>query len=100
MAQVTVHDHQGQVVASFTATDEESIAAQAHDAGAPIPISCGAGACRTCVCEVKKGAEFINREAVGPQCIDVEEGEVLTCIAAIKEDTPPEAEVELWSEHL
>jgi len=71
-----------------------------QDAGAPVPVSCGVGACRTCVCKIKKGAEYINREAVGPQHIDTEEDEVLTCVAGLADNIPDDAEIELEAENL
>lgn len=100
MANINVNDNSGKPVAKFCANKEESIGTQAQDNGAPIPFSCGVGACRTCVGKVKKGQEFINEEAVGPKHIQTEEDEILTCIAGVKTDAPENAEIEIECENL
>jgi len=100
MAKVIVKDPAGNVMAEFTANAEESLGTQAQEAGAPIPFSCGVGACRTCVCKVEKGGEHIDREAVGPMHIMVEDDENLTCISGIKPGTDSEAEIVVVAENL
>ena len=100
MAKVTIKDNAGKTVAQFEANTEESLGTQAQENGAPIPFSCGVGACRTCVGKVKKGKEYLNPEAVGPQHISLEEDEVLTCICGLKENTPDETEIEIECENL
>ena len=100
MAKVTVNDSTGNKVTDFDATTDESIGTQAQDKGAPIPFSCGVGACRACVCKVKKGKEYIDEEAVGPKHIQTEDDEVLTCIAGVKSDAPENAEIEIDVENL
>lgn len=100
MAKVTVKDPAGNVMAEFTANSEESLGTQAQDAGAPIPFSCGVGACRTCVCKVEKGMEHIDREAIGPMHIMVEDDENLTCISSIKPGTDAGAEIVVVAENL
>jgi len=100
MAKVIITDHKGVLAAEIESVSDESIGAQAQDAGAPIPFSCGVGACRTCVCTVKKGKEFLDTQAIGPQHIDVEEDEILSCICGVKEDAPEDAVIELQAENL
>lgn len=100
MAKVTVKDPAGNVMAQFEANAEESLGTQAQEAGAPIPFSCGVGACRTCVCKVEKGLEHIDREAVGPMHIMVEDDENLTCVSGIKPGTDSEAEIVVVAENL
>ena len=100
MAKVVVKDPAGNVVAEFTANADESLGTQAQEAGAPIPFSCGVGACRTCVCKVEKGMEHIDREAVGPMHIMVEDDENLTCISGIKPGTNPDTEIVVMAENL
>lgn len=100
MAKIIVTDDKGVVVADFTANPDEALGTQAQDAGAPIPFSCGAGACRTCCCKVHKGLEHIDREAVGPMHIMVDDDEILTCIAGLKAGTPAHTEIKLESENL
>ncbi len=100
MAKVTVNDNKGNNVAEFDATPDESLGTQAQENGAPIPFSCGVGACRACVCRVKKGKEFIDEEAIGPKHIQTENDEILTCIAGIKKDAPENAEIEIEVENL
>lgn len=100
MAKVIVKDLAGNIMAQFEANSEESLGTQAQEAGAPIPFSCGVGACRTCVCKVEKGGEFIDREAVGPMHITVEDDETLTCISGIKPGTDRAAEIVVMVENL
>lgn len=100
MTKVTVKNPAGDTVADFTANAEESIGTQAQDEGAPIPFSCGVGACRTCVCKVEKGLEHIDREAVGPMHIVVDDDEMLACIAGLKTDIPEDAEIVMVPENL
>lgn len=100
MAKVTVKDSSGNIVAQFEANSDESLGTQAQEAGAPVPFSCGVGACRTCVCQVEKGLEHIDREAVGPMHIMVEDNETLSCIGGIKVDAAEDAEVVMVVENL
>jgi len=87
-------------MAEFTANTEESLGTQAQEAGAPIPFSCGVGACRTCVCKVEKGLKHIDSEAVGPMHIMVEDDENLTCVSGIKPGTPADTEIVVVAENL
>lgn len=100
MPKITVKNSQGAIVAEFQGNSEEALSTQIQDAGAPIPMSCGAGACRTCCCKVTKGMEHLEKEAVGPMHIMVDDDEILSCIASLKLDAPEEAEIEVSSENL
>ena len=100
MAKVTIKDSSGNTAASFQSNEDESVGVQAQDNGAPIPFSCGVGACRTCVGKVTKGQEHLDEEAVGPKHIMTEEDEVLTCICAIKPGCSEDAEVVIEAENL
>ena len=100
MAKITIKDSSGKDIAKFDSNTDESLGTQAQEHGAPIPFSCGVGACRTCVCRVKKGKEFIDEEAVGPKHITTEEDEILSCIAGVKENAPKNAEIEMEPENL
>ena len=100
MAKIIIKDENGVIVASFDDNQEESIGIQAQDEGAPIPFSCGSGACRTCVGKVCKGKEHINEEFIGQKYIMTEDDEILTCISGIKEDAPADAEIEIECEQI
>ncbi|MCF7917811.1 (2Fe-2S)-binding protein [Candidatus Gracilibacteria bacterium] len=100
MAKVTIRDNDGKQVAQFEANEDESLGTQAQDAGAPIPFSCGVGACRTCVARVNKGKEYLDEEAVGPKHITTEDNEVLTCICGLRKDVPKDAEIDIEVENL
>ncbi len=100
MVKVTIKDNSGSISAQFDGNTEEALGTQAQDEGAPIPFSCGVGACRTCVCKIEKGAEYVDKEAVGPMHIMVEEDEMLSCIGGIKPEAPAEAVIELKAENL
>lgn len=100
MTKVIVQDNKGNTLVEFEANAEESLCTQAQDAGAPIPMSCGVGACRTCVATVTKGKEHLVPDAVGPAMIDVEDDEVLTCICGVDMPSTPGAEICIRCEHL
>ena len=100
-AKVIVKNRMGEIMAEFEPNAEESLATQCQDAGAPVPISCGVGACRTCVATVSVGMDLLDTEAVGPKMIDTEDNEILTCICGIKEDiVRPGAEICITCENL
>lgn len=100
MAKIIVKDANGTHITDFVAHEEESLATQAQDNGASVPVSCGVGACRACVGKVTKGQEHINTEALGPQHVPTEDNEILTCICALKPETPDNAEIEIEMENL
>ena len=100
MTKVIIKDNGGKISTTFTASDEESIGAQAQTNGAAIPFSCGIGACRTCVGKVTKGQEFINEEAKGEKHIKTEPDEILTCIAGVKPGQEESTEIEIQCENL
>ena len=100
MADIKITDSSGNTSAQFVGNDEESIATQGHDHGAAIPLSCGVGACRTCVATVETGMEHLDTEAVGPAQVPLEENEVLTCICALKKDAPSNAKVSMCCQNL
>ncbi len=100
MAKITIKDNSGKQVTQFTNNGDDPIGIQAQEAGADIPFSCGVGACRTCVGKVTKGAEHIDKEAMGQQHIDTEDDEILTCIAGCKKDLPEDVEIEIECENL
>lgn len=95
MANVIVNDSSGATMAQFQSDGEESLATEAMDNGAPVPVSCGIGACRTCVAKVTKGKEFLDEEAIGPKQSPTEDDEILTCICACKQDAPADAVIEI-----
>lgn len=100
MPKVTITDGQGKTCAQFDGNTDESVATQAQDAGAPIPLGCGVGACRTCIGTVEKGLEWIDPEAVSPQQIPTEENEVLTCVCGIKGEAPDDAEIKICCQNV
>jgi len=48
--------------------------------GLELPYSCRAGACTSCLCEVKTGKENLDQMVAGEPIIDVEANEFLACI--------------------
>ncbi len=58
--------------------------AQANDV--EIPFSCGAGACGLCLCEMIKWKELINTEFLNHPMMELEDWQVLTCIAAVEDE--------------
>jgi len=51
-----------------------------------IPMSCWAWACGLCLCEILEWIDLINKAYSTPWFMELEENQVLTCIAAIKDE--------------
>jgi ferredoxin len=85
--------------ATYDADETQSIGMQAVEEGIMIPIACGAGACSTCKCKVTKGLEHINREGIGSIHMSIEDDEILSCVATVKEDAPENAEIEFVADN-
>lgn len=102
MTKITIKDSTGEVAGSFTGLSDESVGMTAQEEGIDIPFSCGVGACRTCLCTVEQGYEYIDPEAIGPAQIDIdpEAYEILSCLAAMREDTPDDVEIIMTSDNL
>lgn len=73
-------------IGSFTAKKWETIMASAHANNVEIPFSCGAGACGLCLCYIVQWWEYINKEYTTPSFMQLDEDQVLTCIAAVKDE--------------
>lgn len=100
MVKIVVNDEDGQEVVTFEGNTEESIGMQAQEEGAPVPISCGSGACRTCVMKVVEGMEHLDKEAVGPAMIEIEDDEILSCICGVKQGCCKDAKIVVNVENL
>jgi ferredoxin len=58
-----------------------------EEAGVDQPSSCMSGACGTCVTKVEEGMEHLEKEKFGDALFPVEDGEILTCVCGIKEES-------------
>ena len=73
-------------IGSFQAKKWETIMALAQANNVEIPFSCGAGACGLCLCYIVSWWEYINKEYTTPSFMQLDEDQVLTCIAAVKDE--------------
>ena len=73
-------------IGSFVAKKWETIMALAQANNVEIPFSCGAWACWLCLCYIVQWWEYINKEYTTPSFMQLDEDQVLTCIAAIKDE--------------
>ena len=73
-------------IGSFAAKKGETIMALAQANNVEIPFSCGAGACWLCLCYIVRWWEYINKEYTTPSFMQLDEDQVLTCIAAVKDE--------------
>ena len=73
-------------IGSFMAKKWETIMALAQANNVEIPFSCGAGACGLCLCYIVQWWEYINKEYTTPSFMQLDEDQVLTCIAAVKNE--------------
>ena len=65
---------------------QKSIIDMAEEQGIELPYSCRSGACFSCCAWVNKGMEHLDTEKTWEALIDVEPGEVLTCICGVKKE--------------
>lgn len=68
---------------TFSAEKGKLITTMATENNVEIPMSCGAGACGQCLCEIIEWWEFIDK---WNGFMALEENQVLTCIAFIKDE--------------
>lgn len=73
-------------VGSFNAEKWKTITTLATENNVEIPMSCWAWACGLCLCEIIEWWEYINKAYTTPWFMVLEDNQVLTCIAAIKDE--------------
>jgi ferredoxin len=100
MVKIIIKDNSGAKIAGFTANGDDPISTQGQENGAEVPVACGVGVCGACKGHCKKGSKFIDDSKFGDAQVPLEEGEILTCVAGIKDDAPEDAEIEIELENL
>lgn len=83
MITITVQAANWETLWTFNAEKWKMITALATENGVEIPMSCGAWACGLCLCEIVEWWEFIDK---WNGFMALEDNQVLTCIATIKDD--------------
>lgn len=83
MITITVQTPDWNVLWTFEAEKWKMITVLATENGVEIPMSCGAWACGLCLCEIVEWWEFIDK---WNGFMALEDNQVLTCIATIKDD--------------
>jgi len=86
MIKITVQATDWTDLGSFEAKKWETIMALAQANNVEIPFSCGAGACWLCLCYIIEWGEYINKAYTNPSFMELDEDQVLTCIAAVKDE--------------
>lgn len=106
MPKVLVYDKNENLLKSLNLTEEDlinkrfkrkkSILDILLDNNIQIFFGCMGGSCSACVCKVKSGEEFIDREGVGAQIFQgIAKEELLTCIATIRQNLSDSDTIEL-----
>lgn len=83
MITITVQAANWETLWTFNAEKWKMITALATENSVEIPMSCGAWACGLCLCEIVEWWEFIDK---WNGFMALEDNQVLTCIATIKDD--------------
>lgn len=83
---ITVQATDWTELGTFEAKKWETIMALAQANNVEIPFSCGAGACGLCLCYIIQWWEYINKAYTNPSFMELDEDQVLTCIAAVKDE--------------
>lgn len=83
MITITVQAANWETLWTFNAEKWKMITALATENDVEIPMSCGAWACGLCLCEIVEWWEFIDK---WNGFMALEDNQVLTCIATIKDD--------------
>ena len=86
LIKITVQATDWTDLGSFEAKKWETIMALAQANNVEIPFSCGAGACGLCLCYIIQWWEYINKAYTNPSFMELDEDQVLTCIAAVKDE--------------
>lgn len=95
MIKIVVQTNDWVELGSFEAEKWKLITEMASTNDVEIPFSCGAGACGLCMCEVIEGREIINDAFLSHPLMELEENQVLTCIASIKDEYFDD-----WKDHM
>ena len=98
MIKITVQSKDWTELWTFAAEKWKVFTTLATENWVEIPMSCGSWACGMCLCEILEWVEYINKAYSMPGFMELEENQVLTCIAAVKDeyfDDSTEAEIVL-----
>ncbi len=88
MAIIKVYNKDLTLAGEISSDEKQSILDTAIDNDISILFGCCGGSCGTCKCEIIKGKEYIDKEAIRKTVYsDVKENEFLACIAKVKPNT-------------
>lgn len=71
---------------TFTAEKGKTITTLAKENNVEIPMSCWMWVCWMCLCEIVEWWEYINKAYSMPLMMELWDSEVLTCVAAVKDE--------------
>lgn len=77
---------------TFQGDSKSSITEQCEKQGIDSPFACRAGACTTCACRVKSGAESLVQNRFGEKLIETDDDQFLSCIGGLHEGHVASAE--------
>lgn len=83
MAKITVLDNAGNKLGTFPAEKWEFITTLAEKNDVAIPKSCWMGACGMCLCEIVEWIDYVDK---WNWFMALEDNQVLTCIAKVKDE--------------
>lgn len=85
MPTVRIENAQGELIKEVNVDANRILLSQLEAAGIEIPNACRAGSCASCMCHIVQGGEHIEKSLRGEAAFPLDEDEVMTCIAGVRD---------------
>ena len=94
MTKIKIYNKDSSLETQTTITSNKNMLDEMLDQGSQIIFGCFGGSCGSCKCEILKGEELIEKEAIRPIVLKgLNDNEFLPCISKIKESENEEIEI-------
>lgn len=82
----TIKDRHGNIIKQIDLDLKDTILNQAKNAGIDMSFACLAGICSSCICNIEKWEEFVDKSYRMEPGFPLWDDEVMTCIGWLKKD--------------